>query len=438
MVNSWRILTRTLLVAAMALKFAAWAQPDPLQESNHALREATHNVFSLTFEERTRWEQRDGVNFGRSVDQQVMLSRLRIGGQFKPLEWLTISAIGQDSRVPFYGVSAPPSMRDTMDLQEAYLEFFGARKTGFGAVAGRQMLDYGESRLIGTPQWSNVARTYDNARLYYRTPKAHFEILLVSPVKVREDDFNQPELGERIWGTYDTFCAVWRRASIDAYALRHSQNRIGGWTGVGRLGTNSFGGRLYGPLPYQFLYSLEGVGQTGHLGLVTQRAYAWFAGASREVLVGSKPLNLSLEYKGASGTKMGAARSSTYDQLSPANHDKFGHQDLFGWRNLKTLKSLETLSVTRSLALNVMYTNDWLFSASDALYNSQGASIAISKKGTAGTHVGQELDSFLSYKRGAHLFGAGFGHFFGGEFITNTAPHVNPRYFYVFQQYSIK
>jgi hypothetical protein len=86
-----------------------------------------------------------------------------------------------------------------------------------------------------------------------------------------------------------------------------------------------------------------------------------------------------------------------------------------------------------------MYTNDWLFSASDALYNSQGASIAISKKGTAGTHVGQELDSFLTYKRGAHLFGAGFGHFFGGEFITNTAPpHVNPRYFYVFQQYSIK
>lgn len=429
----WCLVLTIAVVAPIAS-----AQEDPLQKLNQSVKEATNQVAGFTLEERTRWEEKDGVNFGKSVNQQDMLSRLRIGAWFEPVSWFKISAMGQDARAPFYGVAAPNSLRDTMDLQEAYLELFGRSKTGFGATFGRQMLNFGEARLIGSPQWSNVSRTFDTARINYRTSKARFEILMVSPVKVLPDRFNTPELGERILGTYNTFSSVWRGSSIDAYILQHSQNKIGGWTGVGNLGTQSYGGRLYGPLPYQFAYSLEGVGQTGHIGLLTQRAYAWFAGASRKVTVSRLPLNFSAEFKEASGTRLGQSGSATFDQLSPSNHDKFGHEDLFGWRNLKTLRSLETLNLSKSFALNVMYDDNWLFSPSDALYNSQGSSISISKKGIAGTHVGQELDSYLTYTHGAHLLGAGFGHFFKGEFIARTTPNINPRYFYVFQQYSFK
>jgi hypothetical protein len=85
-----------------------------------------------------------------------------------------------------------------------------------------------------------------------------------------------------------------------------------------------------------------------------------------------------------------------------------------------------------------MYTDDWLDSASDSLYNSSGSAISASKNGTASTRVGQELDSFVTYKHGAHLFGAGFGHFFKGEFVTETTKDINPRYLYVFQQYTFK
>jgi hypothetical protein len=237
---------------------------------------------------------------------------------------------------------------------------------------------------------------------------------------------------------YDTFSSVWHGASFDAYALRHSQNKIGGWTGAGTLGTDTFGGRFYGPLPDNFAYSIEGVGQTGQMGLLSQRAYAGFAGASRKTTLFSRPFDLSLEYKFASGTGHGQTYGSTFDQLSPANHDKFGQEDLFGWRNLRTLKSLETLGLTKSFALNVMYSDEWLASAFDSLYNSSGSVIATSKTGSAGTRVGQELDSFVTYQHGAHLFGAGFGHFFKGQFIDETTKNINPRYLYVFQQYSFK
>src|SRR5580698_9544089 len=105
-----RIALSGLLLAALSASMGqsiAWAQSDPVQDLNQTLREATSDEFGFTFEERTRWEEKDGVNFGKSVNQQDMLSRLRIGANFTPVSWFTISAMGQDARAPFYGSGAP-------------------------------------------------------------------------------------------------------------------------------------------------------------------------------------------------------------------------------------------------------------------------------------------------------------------------------------------
>jgi len=415
----------------------ALGQTDPAQKVADALHRISNSQLALHVEERTRWEEQDGVKFGSAVNQQDMLSRLRIGIQYRPVSWLTFSGMGQDARAPWYGKPAPNSVRETMNIHEAWMSL-ASEKTALNLSFGRRMLDYGEARVIGTPQWSNTSRTYDYGRMEYGSKRMTLDALMVSPVIVQTDAFNNPELGNRIWGTYDIFPKLWHGLSVDTYALRHSENKIGGWTSAGTLGTNSFGARVYGPLPSRLAYSLESVGQTGHQGLLNQRAYSWFAGASRPMTLFTLPLTLSAEYKGASGSHYGENHDSTYDQLDPANHDKFGHMDQFGWRNLKTFKSLETLKLTKSLAFNVMYTDENLFSASDALYNSSGSQISISKKGTAGTRVGQEVDAFSTFTAGNHTFYAGFGHFFRGQFVVETTPGINPRYFYFAQQYIIK
>ena len=422
---------------ALCLSLQLPGQTDPLQKAENAVQAQSGGRFSLQLEERTRWEEQYGVKFGKSVNQRDMLSRVRVGMQYHPAEWLTLSGMGQDSRAPWYGSAAPGSVRDSMDWHEGWIAANSAKKP-VSLAFGRRMLDYGESRVIGTPQWSNTSRTYDYSRLDYASKKMTLEALMVSPVIVLPNTFNKPDLGNRIWGTYDTFPKVWRGVSVDAYALRHSQNKIGGWTGAATLGSNTFGARLYGSLPAHFAFSLEGIGQNGHQGLLNQRAYAWFSGIVRPVTVFNRPLSLSLEFKGASGSHMGSSHSATYDQISPANHDKFGHMDLFGWRNLETIKSLETLKVTKRVNFNLMYTNEYLYSASNALYASNGTQIAISSKGAAGTHVGQELDSFMTVTAGNNTFLAGFGHFFKGPFITGATPGINPRYFYIAQQYILK
>ena len=416
---------------------AAAQIPNPGGELNQLLEQETGGRFRLIFEFRVRDESRTGNNFGLAKNLDNPLVRTRIGAQLDATDWFRISATGQDARAPEYGGVAPTTARDSMDLHEAFLEFFAKRKTGFGAIFGRQVISLGEGRgrLIGDSQWSNTSRSYDTARLYYRWPSVRIEVLMVSVVKILADKFNVPDLGDRVWGTYDTFTKIIPKGTVDFYLLRHDQNRVGGFTGVGRLGTNTLGGRAEGPLPGRLKYSLEAVAQDGHTGPVQHRAYAWFSGISRPVKL-ALPLDLEAEYKYASGSRNAATRDNTFDQLYASNHDRFGRADLFGWRNIHNVRSLDTLHVTKPLAISVMYNNWWLASPTDALYNSSGGAIVRSAKGTAGTHVGQEADVFGTYQASGWTFGAGMAHVFAGGFLHATTPGVNTRYLFVFQSYT--
>lgn len=429
--------TPWLLLPLFYLAIHAAAQQDPLQDAAHALHQATAQKLSLSLEERTRWEERFGNNFGNAASQEYMVSRLRIGMGYTPTRWLQISATAQDARAPWYQPNAPSSLRDSMDLQEGYA-IFGSEKRALNFSVGRRMINYGETRVIGVPQWTNSSRTYDYGRIRYSSKHITLDALLLSPVQILPDQFNKPELGNRYWGTYLVLPQLWHHSAVDLYALRHSQNKIGGWSGAGTLGTNNYGARLYGSLPAGFKYSFEGIGQNGHTGVLDQRAYAWFAGGSRTIKIGTLPLDLSAEYKVASGSHAGEKHSSTFDQLTPSNHDKFGHIDLFGWKNLKTFKTLEVLHLNPSLDFNLMYTQQRLFSPSDALYASSGSKLALSSTGKAGQNVGQELDGYATYRWKNHTFYAGVGHFFKGTYIEKTTPGINPRYFYLAQQYTIK
>src|SRR6185369_15624475 len=204
-------------------------------------------------------------------------------------------------------------------------------KQGFGFTAGRMMINYAETRLIGSPQWGYLARTYDHARLYWRAKGVRLELLAVSPVKIRSDEFNHPVLGERIWGTYNTFTDFYRKNLLDVYELRHDQNRPGGFTGgsqkdgTDKLGITTFGFRLAGPLAGGVKYSLEAALQHGKVGPADLNAAGWFGGLSRRWTLHGRALDVAAEYKYASGTAnpADALHSGTFDQISPANHDKF-------------------------------------------------------------------------------------------------------------------
>jgi len=251
---------------------------------------------------------------------------------------------------------------------------------------------------------------------------------------VKPDQFNRPRLGDRVWGFYGTFAHAVPKASLDLYVLRHDQNRPGGFTLPGTLGINTFGGHLGGTLPGGWKYGAEHAIQTGHTGVKEHRGYGAYGNIARKFGI----MTASIEYNYASGDSgKNSGRETTFDQLYPANHDRFGHADLFGWRNIQSIRPLVTFEVRPHLALNFMYDNWWLTSKTDSLYDGQGRSLVRSADGTAGSHIGQEFDCFATYRIGPSLrLGIGAAKLVPGEFLKKTTPHPNTTYFYIFQTYS--
>lgn len=395
------------------------------------------SIWKLGFEQRVRYEDRTGVTFGRDPDLFTAYARSRVSLTVTPKSWLKISAMAQDGRTPWYGNNAPSNVRDPLDLQEAYFDINGEAKRGLGGSAGRRMLNYGDTRLLGSPQWAVLARTWDQGRAFYQHPKMHLELLFLSPVKPRNNGFNRPVLGEHVWGTYNTFPKLPNGAKLDAYILRHNQNRSGGFVNgspTATLGTTSYGFRLVHPLPKHFSTTVEAVWQNGHVAGASHKAQAAALVVDRSVQVAGKPVRLTGEYKFASGTHnpSDARRSATFDQLFPANHDKFGHVDLFGWRNIHNTQWSARFDISKRLSATAMFDASWLASRKDALYNLNGRPISQSAAGTAGRFIGREVDLFGTYTRKPFQLGAGGGYFFPGEFVRNTTPGKASTLLYVF------
>ncbi|MBM3735635.1 MAG: hypothetical protein FJW39_07595 [Acidobacteria bacterium] len=418
------------------LTLPAGAQIDPGRELNKALADKTGKKLQITAEAKQRAEQRTAQFFGRDRDLAADFIRLRIGLIYRPTTWIKLVGVAQDARSAFYGLPPPGSVRDPHDLQEGYAEFLRPDQRGFGATIGRQMIGYGDTRLIGSPQWAYTARTWDTARVYYLTKKARFEALHISPIVPRGTGFNRPILGDRIWGTYNTFKDVLGATVIDLYVLRHDQNRPSGFTGAGRLAIQLYGSRMGVPLSKSFRFTAENVIQRGHVGPLPHSAFGWVGQLGYKRTLFGKPVDFANEYKFASGTNPASGKSGTFDQLYPAAHDKLGHMDVIGWRNVHNVRSITTLSSSKTWQWILMYNNTWLADPRDALYNAQGRVIVRSPSGTAGRHAGHEIDLYTNYQWNSYTISAGIGKFFPGEFVRNTTPGARSRLIYLSTSYS--
>jgi len=66
------------------------------------------------------------------------------------------------------------------------------------------------------------------------------------------------------------------------------------------------------------------------------------------------------------------------------------------------------------------------------LYNTSGGSIVRNTAGTAGTHIGNELDAYTWYEINRHVnFGFGVAHIFPGQYlnIMTKGPNFTYPYF---------
>ena len=197
---------------------------DPGKELNNTIAEHTGGQLQTIFEVRSRFEYRPGQSFQLNpISLPVSIASIstniisrRSGFALPVWRWTLV--------LRYMARRRRPELRDPLDLHEAFTEIRPETKTGFGAIAGRGQANYGDTRLIGSPQWAYIPRIYDGARAFWRGSRYRLEALLLAPVKLNSSSWNKPVMGDRVEGACNVV-SIHKHLSSDWYYLRHYQNR---------------------------------------------------------------------------------------------------------------------------------------------------------------------------------------------------------------------
>ena len=370
---------------------------------------------------RARVEGFTGGGFADNSDAYWM-DRFRLNATVSPTESITFVVQVQDARAfdKTTGSQVAP-LRDTLALRMAYGEFGSANTVRIG----RQELVFGEQRLLGNVNWLNTARTFDGARVTLKRSGLQFDAFAASVVMIQPDAFDKSGYGNSLYGAYLSTTRIVPKQTLEPYFFwRQSPGIAAELGGIADLHQATTGVRMAGKLPTAIDYSTETAVQTGSVGPDTVRAWAshWNVGKTIAAFSGRPRFFGEYNYASGDANRTDGTRG-TFDQLYPTGHDKYGLADQVGWRNIHHARAGVEIKPSARWGMNGGYHSWWLASATDALYSASGAAVARSAAGTAGRHVGQEVDMQAAYTYSPQLqIGVGYAYLIPGEFLKNTTP----------------
>ena len=374
---------------------------------------------------RARLEGFEGGGFKLNNGDEYLLSRLRLNLQIKPMGWLRVFGQAQDSRVVWKNQHpAAPPFQNTWDIRQAYVEIGNIEKQHFSIRTGRQELNIGDERLVGSSNWTNTARSFDAVRASMHYKGYRLDAFASSVVIARDGQWDHRKDGNNLHGLVGGIEKLVPQAVIEPYLfwrLAPGQKTEAGK--LAKLDSKTTGVRWVGKLRAHFDYNTDLAVQTGHLGTDRVRAWAGHANLGYTWAARFTP-RMFAEYNYASGDKNPHdAKRGTFDQLYPTAHNMYGLADQVGWRNIIDLRTGVSIKPRQKWTASGTFHSWWLASIHDALYNAAGAAIARVANGAVGSHVGEELDGQAMYAVNKLVqVGVGFGHIFPGEFLKRATP----------------
>ena len=371
-----------------------------------ALNQRLPSWIGFGLEERFRAEGMEHQSFQRD-DDNYLLNRWRFLMRIKPTSWLRIVGQMQDARAWLQQPPLQPPNTNRFDLKLAYAEFGNPEQHWISLRVGRQLINYNNT-LIANSEWRNQARSYDAvvANLHY--DRYRVGIFAASVVIPMDEGISHHVEGNNIYGMYgsiDNFIAP--SSTLEPFVL---------WRATDHASEQAYGVRWKGLAFGNFDYSVEGIREAG------DKIDAWGSTdgiAYRFASVPWKP-RVFTQYDYASGNKNPNGQvHGTFDTMYPTAHDRFGLSDQFGWQNIQAVRAGVTIEPHHRWTVTAQWLDFWLASATDSLYNTSGGSIVRNAQGTAGTHIGQEVDAYTWYEINRHVnLGTGIGHILPGHYLT--------------------
>jgi Alginate export len=408
----------------------------PIEKLDEALPSWLH----IGGEYRNRLEGPIGIGYQRANDF-YLLDRLRVNVAIQPTDWLKLYGEVQDSRIFFnHHIANANAFEDSWTLWQGYIQVGSSTSGWADALAGRQVLLFGDERVIGPSNWLNVGRTFDVARVDLHHPGYAVAIFGSSVVPGSNTFLHRAIPGNNFYGIYGSFKNIIPGAAFEPYVLwRLAPGNFGLSETVGRghLDEVTIGLHVKGNLPAEFDYDAEFDGQKGSLGPSSIGAWAGYAGMGKTFPNLAAAPRVFIEGNYASGTKKPAGRDwNTFDQLYPSNYNKFGFTDLVGRRNLVQFRVGVEENIGKKWKFKQAFAGYWLATSNDNFYASSGA-ISVPAHPGASRHIGNELDLVAEYQMNKGLnFGFGYARLFAGQFLETTTPGHDYSYPYAYVEYN--
>jgi len=359
-----------------------------------------------------------------------------------------------------------------VDLHQGFIQVKNVLVPGLGLKVGRQEIMYGDHRLFGNFNWSQVGNSFDAGKIMWQSEMVDVDLFwarivdteaaagcsaavngaaatncsgVIFPVAVTKGTTDQD-----IYGTYVTLKPV-KGLSIEPYYFLLKDSRLSTTTtGVGAApitpqaadqARNFLGARINGKgggldatleADWQFGGIANGAGgsQQHNLHINAEQAAARI-GYTFEPVPMKPRIGIEVDY--ASGdpcvhgaqTCTAAGRFNTADNLYPTNHFHYGYMDLEAWKNMVGYSAMFDVKPS---AVSKLQLNFWMFRlarTTDNMYRAGQVPYIVTGASNQAASLGRELDVHYWHTfKEKFLFELGFGHFWVGEILRNN-PSLN-------------
>lgn len=358
-----------------------------------------------------------------SENDQYYLNRLRLRALFSVSPYLEVFGEGQDSRVADYdGVGVPRNMRNVFDLRQAYLDLHARNGKAWRLRVGRQELALGDGRLIASPDWGNINRTYDMVRGSAAVGRVRVDAFGGLAVQAEPDLFDRRKKGEYFYGLWTVVDKVAPNTAIEPFVVvKHNDNVIGEDLVLGNADVVTVGLRATSKVWRRLDTATDIVVQQGSFANDDIRSWAFHQQAAVPFAKQPWKPRLVVDYAVASGDddpKDG--RRQTFDQLYSSNHGRYGLADQVGWRNMHDVGVTLEATPHKALKIGVGAHKFLLFTVNDGFYGSGGSRVVLNRKATS-RDLGVEVDGWFQWTISKELsLSGGLGTLFAGDYLKQS------------------
>jgi len=463
----------------------AFAMVGGMVATDPAFAKVDVDKLTIGGEARIRYEYRIGSTFGTGCagagcntqsNESAGSSRVRVNVGYDLSPDVSFFAQVQDARVwgsegavpaTTSGIGAVSSSNNNgtgVDLHQGYILVKNILTPGLSTKIGRQEIIFGDQRLFGNFNWSQIGNSFDAARLTYSIPIVDVDLFWARIADTEATGANNGVIfngagvkgstDQDVYGAYVTIkpAPSW---TIEPYyfLLKDSRPVVAGafvtTPQAPDQARNVLGGRINGKAggldatvegAWEFggissgAAKGDGTGVGGLTGFhdlhINAHAEAAKIGYTFEPVPMKPRIGFEVDY--ASGdncvNQTGASactskgRFNTFDNLYPTNHFKFGAMDLMAWKNMVAYQFMVDIKPDPVSKVQVNFNLLRLARTADNWYRSAQVVYATSTATNQAASLGQELDIhyWRTFKE-KFKFEIGYGHFFSGEYFEKTA-----------------